>query len=107
MFFGCPARRMRLNRAQWEQLLEKIKHNITFSRFPCKLRPLTQTRCINYYYRPISGWEAFFPSSSYSEEASLNLGDGCVNQKIGDGSLSRSSPVAFLSQNMLAKTSGS
>lgn len=55
---SCPARKRKLNRAQWEWLLEKIKYNVTFSCLPCKLRLLTQTGFINYYYRPISGWEA-------------------------------------------------
>ena len=63
---------MKLNRAQWEQLLEKKKEYKLFC-LRGKPKLLTQTSFIHYYHS-ISGQEAFLQSSQYTDEASLNLG---------------------------------
>lgn len=73
---------MKLNRAQWQRSLEKVKYVITFSCLPRKLRPFAQTSFSNYHRCPVSGREVSLPPSQHTEEVSINLGNWYVNQNL-------------------------
>ena len=93
-----PARKMKLNRAQWEQLLEKKKEYNLFC-LCGKPKLLTQTSFIHYYHS-ISGREAFLQSSQYTDEASLNLGSWSVDHKIGDYAFSLQSSCFHIAKQV-------